>query len=82
MTETELLQQLRQRHIKAFKALVIEYSEDMLLYAYSLTGNAIKANDIVSRILYGILIEGNLEGVEPPLHLYLYGLVRDACMGL
>ncbi|HMH22856.1 MAG TPA: hypothetical protein VK563_13815 [Puia sp.] len=82
MTETELIQQLRQRHIKAFKTLVIDYSEDMLLYAYTLIGSANKSNDIVGRVLYRIQTDGNLEGVEPPLHLYLYGLVKDACMGL
>jgi hypothetical protein len=79
MTESEIIQQLRQRNSGAFKALIGDYSEDMLVLAYLLTDDATRANEVVSDLLYKIWIEGPPEELVPPLHVYLYAEVRKAC---
>jgi DNA-directed RNA polymerase specialized sigma24 family protein len=79
--ETELLDRLRQRDIKAFKALVIEYSESMERLAYALLDDRVKANDLVAALLVRLWNSGTLSAVEPPLHLFLFGEVRKASIG-
>jgi hypothetical protein len=79
MTETELIQALRQRDPRSFKALIFDYSEDMLMLAYLLTNEATRANEVVSDILYKLWIEGPPVELTPPLHNYLYAEVRKAC---
>lgn len=77
--EIELLSRLRNRDIKAFKSLVIDYSEDMTLLAFILLGDHVKANDLVGNLLLNLWTDGSLNAVEPPLHLFLFGEVRKAC---
>ncbi len=77
--EIELLSRLKNHDIKAFKKLIIEYSEDMLLLAYALLNDAVKANNLVSEILLRVWTNNELSEAEPPIHEFLYTEVRKAC---
>jgi hypothetical protein len=78
--EPTIIQQLRQRDAGAFRALIHDYCDDMLILAYILTNDSIRANEVVSSILYKIWIEGLPVELAPPLHKYLYAEVRKACL--
>lgn len=59
--------------------LILEYSEDMLILAYTLTHNAIRANRIVENILLHIYLQNKLMEHDASLHTWLYSLVKKAC---
>ena len=78
MTELEILQGLKTREIAAFKALIMDYSEDITVLAYVLTKDRDMAQMIVDNLLIDIW---NKVIVIPhiPIHPFLRNQIREAC---
>ena len=79
-TDQKILQGLKNGDITAFKTLINEYSEDMVILAYSIIGDPVKANDIVSDVLYRLWKDGREKEIETPLSTYLYKQVKFECV--
>jgi heterodisulfide reductase subunit A-like polyferredoxin len=79
MNEIEILARLQEQDIKAFKMLVIEYSNDMTVLAYLLLCNREQAMKVVDDILFRLLDPVYIAGVSPPLDKHLFAEIRGAC---
>jgi DNA-directed RNA polymerase specialized sigma24 family protein len=79
LDEAKLIQRLKGHDIRAFKQLVNQYSDELLLVAYALTGSGALASEIVARTLLAIFNEAAGSDISPPLKPYLEGQVRRAC---
>jgi hypothetical protein len=77
--ELTLIQGLRTRDILAFKTLVVEYSEDMLILAYLLCHDHEKAAFIVDEILMAVYAGSLANSLTSPLHPFFMAEVRKAC---
>ncbi len=77
--EEEILTQLRKRDIKAFKALINEFAEDMEILAFILLEDHVRANDLVANLLVNLWAKDALKEAELPLRLYLFSEVKKAC---
>jgi DNA-directed RNA polymerase specialized sigma24 family protein len=79
LDEEKLTERLKRREIQAFKQLVAYYSDDLLLFAYALTGNGSLASEIVAQVLLKVFEEAPTTGIPLPLRPYLQEQVRRAC---
>ena len=75
-TEKALLDKLRSRDIKAFKLFYKEYSDDLLIVAFSLLENASLAIRAVDELFERLWMEANFEYIDPPIHRFLYAELR------
>ena len=78
-TEQALLMKLRNKDIKAFKLFYKEYSDDLLILAYSLLENASLAIRAVDELFEHLWMDAKFEAIDPPIHLYLYTELRKKC---
>lgn len=74
-----LLDGLKEKNIHSFIKLYKEYSEDLLVLAYTLTGDPILSSQAVDQ-LFTILWEKDVfTHVKPPIHHFLYSELRKYC---
>jgi len=77
--ESTIIQQLRKHDVEAFKALMVDHSEDMVILAYTLLRDPGRANAAVSEVLRSLWDGNLLEGIDLPLHVFLFSEVQRAC---
>jgi hypothetical protein len=77
--EFVLLEGLKDRNIHSYIRLYKEYSEDLLVLAYTLTGDPILASNAVDRLFTALYEKDLFMHVEPPLHHFLYSELRKYC---
>lgn len=77
--ELELLEELKNKNIKAFATLYKEYSEDLLLFAYTLTGDPAQCHQAVDSLFIELWEKGDFTLITPPLHHFLYSEIRNRC---
>ncbi len=58
--ELALLEELKNKNIKAFAILYKEYSEDLLLFAYTLTGDPAQCHQAVDSLFIELWEKGIL----------------------
>jgi DNA-directed RNA polymerase specialized sigma24 family protein len=76
----EILARLRAHDAGAFKAICLEYTEKMELFAFVLLNDPIAADELVAELLERMWKENKFAGLEPPLHAFLFREVEQACM--
>jgi DNA-directed RNA polymerase specialized sigma24 family protein len=77
--ELVLLEGLKSKNIKAFAKLYKEYSEDLLLLAYTLTGDPALCHQAVDGLFIELWEKGSLTNIVPPIHHFLYSEIRKKC---
>ncbi|AXY76066.1 hypothetical protein D3H65_19670 [Paraflavitalea soli] len=77
--ELTLLEGLKNKNIKAFAALYKEYSEDLLLFAYTLTGDPALCHEVVDGLFIELWEKGDFTQITPPIHHFLYSELRIKC---
>lgn len=77
--EFVLLEGLKNKDIKAFARLYKEYSEDLLLLAYTLTGDPVLCERAVDKLFTDLWEKGMPATVTPPIHHFLYSELRKNC---
>jgi hypothetical protein len=77
MTEQEIIEGLKTRDVQAFKALVQDYSEQITIYAWTLT----KSRDMAAIICDTVLIDAwnKVIVLSEPIQLSLNKHIREAC---
>ncbi|MES1159648.1 MAG: hypothetical protein ABUM51_02740 [Bacteroidota bacterium] len=70
---------MRNRDIKAFKLFYKEYSDDLLILAFSLLENASLAIRTVDELFERLWVDATFESIEPPIHRFLYAELRKNC---
>lgn len=78
--ERELLRQLANKEIRAFRQFYKEYSEDLLIFAYTLLDNNVMAISVVEELFERLWVESRWDRIEPPIHAYLFGELQKTCM--
>ena len=74
--EKVLLNKLKSRDIRAFKCFYKEYSDDLLILAYSLLENATLAIAAVDELFERLWIDAKFEYIDPPIHRFLTAELR------
>ena len=77
--EDQLLEDLKKRDISAFAKLYKEYSEDLLILAFTLLGDATQSSQKVDELFVKLWEYNKFESITPPIHHYLYTEIRKAC---
>ena len=77
--DPEIIYQLQQQNIKAFKTLCCDYAEDMIILAYILLEDSNRANQVVDDLLLRLYAEEGFRNATVPLHRYLFQEVKKAC---
>jgi hypothetical protein len=77
--DQEVIYQLQQRNIKAFKALCLDYAEDMTILAYILLEDSKRANKVIDDLLLRLYAEDGFRNATVPLHTFLFQEVKKAC---
>jgi DNA-directed RNA polymerase specialized sigma24 family protein len=77
--EKALLSKLKSKDIRAFKRFYKEYSDDLLILAYSLLENAALAIAAVDELFERLWIDAKFEYIDPPIHRFLTAELRKNC---
>jgi DNA-directed RNA polymerase specialized sigma24 family protein len=77
--DLEIIYQLQQRNIQAFKALCHDYAEDMTILAYILLEDSNQANQVVDDLLLRLWSEDGFRNATIPLHKFLFQEVKKEC---
>jgi DNA-directed RNA polymerase specialized sigma24 family protein len=77
--DPEVIYQLQQHNIKAFKALCHDYAEDMTILAYILLEDSDRANQVVNDLLLRLWSEEGFRDATSPLHTFLFQQVKKEC---
>ena len=77
--ELALLEGLKRRNVHAFIRLYKEYSEDLLVLAYTLTGDPILSSQAVDMLFTDLWDKGSFTDITPPIHHFLYSELRKYC---
>lgn len=77
--ELKLLDGLKLRNIHAFIKLYKDYSEDLLVLAYTLIGDPALSSRAVDKLFTNLWEQGRFTGIQPPLHHFLYSELRKIC---
>jgi hypothetical protein len=77
--EHKLLDGLKHRNIHAFIKLYKDYSEDLLVLAYTLIGDPTLSSRAVDRLFTSLWEQGQFSHINPPLHHFLYSELRKIC---
>jgi hypothetical protein len=77
--ELKLLEGLKHRNIHAFIKLYKDYSEDLLVLAYTLIGDPALSSLAVDRLFTTLWEQGQFAHIGPPLHHFLYSELRKLC---
>jgi len=77
--DPEIIHQLQQHNIKAFKILCYDYAEDMTILAYILLEDSDRANQVVNDLLLRLWSEDGFRNAIVPLHTFLFQQVKKEC---
>lgn len=77
--EQQLLDGLKHKNIHAFIRLYKDYSEDLLVLAYTLVGDAALSSRAVDRLFTNLWEQSRFTEIRPPLHHFLYSELRKIC---
>jgi hypothetical protein len=77
--ELVLLEGLKNKSIKAFSALYKEYSEDLLLLAYTILGDPTLSHRAVDKLFIDLWEKQVFTNITPPIHHFLYSELRKNC---
>lgn len=77
--ELVLLEGLKNKDIKAFATLYKEYSEDLLLLAYTLMGDPALSHRAVDNLFTDLWEKQVFADITPPIHHFLYSELRKNC---
>jgi RNA polymerase sigma-70 factor (ECF subfamily) len=77
--ELALLDGLKNKNVKAFATLYKEYSEDLLLFAFTLTGDPALCHQAVDNLFIELWENGKFTLITPPIHHFLYSELRKNC---
>ncbi len=77
--DQEIIYQLQQHNIKAFKTLCLDYAEDMTILAYILLEDSKQANQVVDDLLLRLYSEDGFKSATIPLHKFLFQEVKKEC---
>jgi hypothetical protein len=77
--DIEILQQLRNRDIKAFKRVCCDHSENMTMLAFSVLQDIRKADQVVDDVLFSLWNHTDLSTVTVPIQQFLYVQVLKFC---
>lgn len=77
--ELALLEGLKSKNIKAYATLYKIYSEDLLLLAYTLTGDPVLCQQTVDNLFIELWEKGTFTHITPPIHHFLYSELRKNC---
>lgn len=78
--ERDLLKQLENKEIKAFRRFYKEYSDDLLILAYMLLESNTLAIRAVDELFERLWVEARFEYIEPPIHKFLVSELHKACI--
>lgn len=78
--ERELLKQLENKEIKAFRRFYKEYSDDLLILAYMLLESNTLAIKAVDDLFERLWLEEKFEYIEPPIHKFLVSELHKTCI--
>ena len=78
-TEQQLLNKLKSRDIQAFKQFYKEYSDDLLILAFSLLDNASLAIRTVDELFERLWVDAKFDSIDPPIHKFLYAELKKNC---
>ena len=77
--EFTLLNELKCRNFDAFSWLCKEYSEDLLILAYTILGDASLANEKVEKLFIVLWGNNKLGNITLPIHKYLSTELQNLC---
>jgi hypothetical protein len=77
--DIEILNQLRNRDIRAFKRVCCDHSENMTALAFSVLQDMRKANQVVDEVLFKLWNETDLSMVTVPFQQFLNVQVLKSC---
>ncbi|MFT3822371.1 MAG: hypothetical protein QM731_00575 [Chitinophagaceae bacterium] len=77
--QMELLQRLKNKEVGAFEELSKEYSEDLLLLAYTILKNPEDSAKAVECLFTALWEREQFDDVTPPLHHFLYRELKKCC---
>lgn len=77
--ELTLLEGLKRRNVHAFIRLYREYSEDLLVLAFTLTDDPILSSQAVDMLFTDLWEKGSFTDIAPPIHHFLYSELRQYC---
>jgi hypothetical protein len=77
--EYVLLEGLKNKNVNAFATLYKEYSEDLLLLAYTLVGDAHLCHRAVDALFTDLWEKDVFTHITPPIHHFLYSELRKNC---
>jgi hypothetical protein len=78
--ERDLLKQLGNKEIRAFRRFYKEYSDDLLILAYMLLESNTKAIKAVDELFERLWLEAKFEYIEPPIHKFLVSELHKSCI--
>jgi|GEM_PF-1107497 len=77
--EKTLLNDLEKRNIRAFMRLYKNYSEDLLIFAYSHLHDRRIAIKTVEEFFEDLWSMAKFTEIDPPIYRYLLGQMRSIC---
>jgi len=57
----------------------MEYEEDLIIFAYMLLHDGLKAHEVVDRFLWTLYSDNGFSEATLPLHVFLYKGLRREC---
>jgi len=76
--DENLIQALQHKNADAFKCIVADYSEDMIIVAFLIPFDREKSSELVCNVLFNLFDDG-FSNAAVPIHPFLYREVRAAC---
>jgi len=80
LEETRLLEKLNQKDFLSFERLYNNYSEDLLIFAYTILEDAPLSLQKVDDLFEGLREGSQFEKVRPPIYAFLCAELRKYCM--
>jgi hypothetical protein len=77
--DIEILNQLRNRNIRAFKQVCCDHSENMTALAYAILRDTKKTSEVVDEILFKLWNDTDLSTVTMPFQQFFYAQVLKSC---
>ena len=79
LDEHKLLEELKRKDIQAFARFHSEYSNDLLIFAFTLLEDAPLAIKKVDELFLSMWEENKLDNIELPIYNYLCQELRKLC---
>lgn len=77
--EVKLLEGLQHKNVHAFIKLYKDYSEDLLVLAYTLIGDPALSSRAVHKLFTDLWEQGRFTNIHPPLYHFLHLELRKIC---